>query len=426
MVVLFLPVRAQGVKFEKGLDWSQILSEAKLEKKIIFIDFYASWCGPCKAMDRDVYTNEELGKIFNEKFVSVKVQMDSTKFDSDDIKLWYRTALKMQTDYSIKFFPTYIFFDFDGKPLHRGMGYKSKEDLVILANEACDSSKQIYTQLFKYRNGDRNYKEFGNLIKGVNLLGNKVESNEILLDYINNYIYSLDDNEIIEKDNASFLVKNSNLIKSTDHFFKLCFNNPKILDSVRVGMAGGLVENVIEREEINCFINNSNKNPNWSVLYDNIKRKYNSYYAEKLVIQTQVTYYHAKKDWKNFSYYFDKKISIFPLKMQTGFYGDAAKLNEAAWDVFLNCEDKTILKNALNWSKLSLKFIDNPDFKVHYLDTYANISYKLGDIKKALELERTVIESAKINLGRELPVDDLFIINYNKMREGKPTWDLNE
>ncbi len=67
---------AQGIKFEENLSWQQLLDKAKVTNKYIFVDCYATWCGPCKMMDKDVYTSGKVGYLFNEHFISVKVQMD--------------------------------------------------------------------------------------------------------------------------------------------------------------------------------------------------------------------------------------------------------------------------------------------------------------------------------------------------------------
>ncbi len=56
----------KGIKFENGLSWSQILAKAKTDNKYIFVDCYATWCGPCKEMDKKIYPSEKLGAIMNE------------------------------------------------------------------------------------------------------------------------------------------------------------------------------------------------------------------------------------------------------------------------------------------------------------------------------------------------------------------------
>ena len=59
------------VKFEK-MSWKDTLQKSKKSNKPIFLDIYASWCEPCKALEQNVYTNKVLGKFMNSNFINVK------------------------------------------------------------------------------------------------------------------------------------------------------------------------------------------------------------------------------------------------------------------------------------------------------------------------------------------------------------------
>src|SRR5688500_9082633 len=76
------PLRAgSGIKWITGITWEQVKQKAKQENKNIFLDCFASWCIPCRAMDKDIYTNDTVGNVMNDKFICVKVQMDKTSID---------------------------------------------------------------------------------------------------------------------------------------------------------------------------------------------------------------------------------------------------------------------------------------------------------------------------------------------------------
>jgi thioredoxin 1 len=64
-----------GILFFNGT-MKEALAKAKTENKLIFFDAYASWCGPCKAMEKNVFTDKELGEYFNNKFVSIRIDME--------------------------------------------------------------------------------------------------------------------------------------------------------------------------------------------------------------------------------------------------------------------------------------------------------------------------------------------------------------
>ena len=68
---------AQGIEFAHGSTWKEILAKAEKEDKLIFVDAYAEWCGPCKKMAKDVFTQKEVGGYFNANFVNVKMDMEA-------------------------------------------------------------------------------------------------------------------------------------------------------------------------------------------------------------------------------------------------------------------------------------------------------------------------------------------------------------
>ena len=56
----------QGIEFFKG-DYNAALEKAKQEGKMLFVDFYVDWCGPCKMMAKDVFPQKQVGDYFNAK-----------------------------------------------------------------------------------------------------------------------------------------------------------------------------------------------------------------------------------------------------------------------------------------------------------------------------------------------------------------------
>lgn len=100
-----------------------VLLEAKTKNKLIFIDFYTTWCGPCKWMDSNVFADAEVATLFNKKFVNYKV--DAEDFDGVNLALKYR----------VDAYPTLIFTDQNGNVLHRIEGVIPKESFLQVASD---------------------------------------------------------------------------------------------------------------------------------------------------------------------------------------------------------------------------------------------------------------------------------------------------
>ena len=65
----------EGIVFSDGT-WFQLLEKAKKEDKVIFMDAYTTWCGPCKKMARETFTQKSVGEFYNTNFINVKMDME--------------------------------------------------------------------------------------------------------------------------------------------------------------------------------------------------------------------------------------------------------------------------------------------------------------------------------------------------------------
>ncbi len=70
--------KGHGIVFFNGT-WKQALNKAKADKKIIFLDAYASWCGPCKVMARKTFRDASVAKFYNKNFINIAMDMEKVK-----------------------------------------------------------------------------------------------------------------------------------------------------------------------------------------------------------------------------------------------------------------------------------------------------------------------------------------------------------
>ena len=113
----------KGIQFIEQ-DWAKALQQAKAEKKLVFLDIYASWCGPCKMLKRNTFSNEEVATFFNSNFVNVSVDGEKT------------VGPDLARKYSLEGYPTLIIADAEGNPVLYTVGYIDAGTLMKFAKEA--------------------------------------------------------------------------------------------------------------------------------------------------------------------------------------------------------------------------------------------------------------------------------------------------
>lgn len=101
---------AKGIIFHSGT-WQQALDLAKKENKIIFLDAYASWCGPCKKMKRITFADKSVADYYNKNFINVAIDMEIGE------------GPMLAERYSVEAYPTLIFIKPDGKLFGKIMGF---------------------------------------------------------------------------------------------------------------------------------------------------------------------------------------------------------------------------------------------------------------------------------------------------------------
>lgn len=114
-----LQLFSQGIDF-KDLTFQEALEQAKIQKKLVFVDCYTSWCGPCKQMAAQVFTQKGAGDFFNPCFVSVKYDMEKGE----------GKKLSGQLTERLSVYPTFLFFDPEGKELLRLTGGSELKTLI--------------------------------------------------------------------------------------------------------------------------------------------------------------------------------------------------------------------------------------------------------------------------------------------------------
>lgn len=107
----------QDVTFFTG-SFDDLLKEAKRTRKAIFLDFTATWCGPCRQMEKETFANAKVATVSSESYLAYKVDID-----------WF-VGMDIAEKYNVKQYPTIVFLDYQGRYLNRIKGFYAPEYFV--------------------------------------------------------------------------------------------------------------------------------------------------------------------------------------------------------------------------------------------------------------------------------------------------------
>lgn len=429
----------KGIQFTENLSWEEVKTKANTEHKFIFVDCFATWCMPCKKMEKEIFPMNIVGKEMNEHFISVQVQMDTTKKDGDKVQAWYSTAHEFLTKYNLVGYPTFLFFDSNGNIVHKGLGTYNAEEFIFLLKKARNPNEQYYNLLNSYKAGERDNEKMYSLIKAANALGETKQAEEVLVAYKNNYLNRLPLDSLLSekylKLGNDFQEKLIRVDGSKGVFFKLLYEKGKEVDAIlgAPGFSAFHVNGIITREEIENKIYINGKpvaNVQWDKIKSSIEEKYAKVSSDKLVLDARIRYCQVKKDWSNQIKYFVQKVEKYgPLSLGDA---DGQGSDNAIVSVLLpHCDDNQILNKAIGWME---QIIHSNAYVYPVAMVYGNyggILYKAGKTKEGIEAFEKQISAIGYKGPGDLDMDPRFKpkINYlERMKRGEKidsTWKPN-
>ncbi len=158
---------AQGVIFEpEGTTLEQAAAKAQAENKLIFLDCYTTWCGPCKKMVRETFPQESVGTYMNAKFVNLKIDMESA----------YGAPLAKKLQ--VQAYPTFVIFTANAEEINRILGYHDAESFIkVLEEKSQDNSSGPLQQ--RWRSGDRDPQFLMEYLQTLNASYKADEANDV-------------------------------------------------------------------------------------------------------------------------------------------------------------------------------------------------------------------------------------------------------
>ena len=128
LVLTAMVATAADVKWEK--QYVKVLEQSKKDKKLVMVDVFTEWCGWCKKLDKDVYSNKEVAEALAKNFVAIKLNPEESTKNK-----------KVAAKFQVNGFPTIIFLDSNGKELSKIGGYVPADEFLKRLNEVVNKAK---------------------------------------------------------------------------------------------------------------------------------------------------------------------------------------------------------------------------------------------------------------------------------------------
>lgn len=357
----FLAANAQdeGMKFQHDKTFNQIVELAQKDNKYIFIDAYASWCGPCKWMAKYIFPVKEVGDLFNKNYINAKFDMEKGE------------GLELAKRFEVKNYPTYLILNKNGELVHRGLGSMEKEDFLKLGEEGIHPDKQFVSLKKKYISGDRD-KKF--LLSFVNAAFNAQDSlyNVALKEYLST------EQNITDTNNLKLISAMTQTVNDAGFEYLIKYPN-----EFKQGIGAENYTNLVEE----LVYNEGRKRAKNGKGTEDFKKYVAQYFPEKadmLTMEYEVNSLKRSGNWK--AYY--PKAKQFATQYA---WNDYDRLNSMAWNIYENVKDKKALQDALKWALHSVELKNVADNN----DTAARLYAALNNKVKAKAYINTAITLAK-------------------------------
>lgn len=366
IILSVLSFAQEGIKFETS-DFKTILAKAKKENKLIFLDAYTTWCGPCKLMAKNIFTLKSVGDHYNANFVNAKIDMEKGE------------GIDIAKKYDVKVFPTYLFIDGNGELVHRTVGYVPEKEFIQFAKDASDPSKRVVALKERFEKGEKDPEFLKNLIN-LTAFTEADYAGKVFEQYITakaNTPLAADDMQMLFmtlKNSESpaykiFKEKKADLLK---------FMPEKSYEATDKSLKINTVIKKAYNEESKTFDENKFIEGTKDFLTKDEAVKYlNKVKASKALKAHDIATY--------------EKLTLETYKDYTNF--NSNELNSIAWNFFENVTNKSSLETALKWAQESVKQSENSA----NTDTLANLYNKLNDKANAKIWAEKAIELAKKN-----------------------------
>lgn len=366
-ISLQLFAQDEGICFQDDSTLEQMLANSKASGKLVFVDCYTVWCGPCKWLAKEVFPLKEVGDFYNEHFISYKMDMETPEGEM------------MREKYQVIAYPTLLFLNSNGEKVHQGRGSLQAEDLIQLGEWALDTTTNYMAIKKKIENNTRDLETVITYLDiNVKAVNKDTLLNDCFLQLSHDDKYS----------DAYWYLFTIHVNEIESPLFKYFITNRKEYEEKRGGedVKNKLTEVFrfnIDKYEEDIDKLNQLKSIDSDLYSEVIQRRifesaYNNFMNKDSLSQ---------KVWTEFILLVQDCMKVFEI--------DPAYLNNISWNIYENYKmfnDTESLKLARVWSyNACSEFPESPYFN----GTYGHVIYELGNKKEGIKHLELALKYAK-------------------------------
>lgn len=360
-----LGLRGQGIEFFHGT-WEEALLKARQEDRIIFVDAFTTWCGPCRNMAANTFPNEAVGEFFNANFISMKMDMEK------------EPGLTFRQKFPVSAYPTLLFIDADEKLVQKSVGAKNPTDLIKLAESVVASYDKSYKYAEAYAAGDRSYALIYNYVAALNKAGKP--TNKIANEYI------ATQSDLTTPDNLRFLLQAATQVDCQ------CFTNFEKYMSRIAALAGQEAVDDQVRKACNNTVKRAIEfeSPELLDQAGQAMQRHLPKEADSFSSRSEIQYALALHDIDGLATKVDQYVRKFAKN-------DPALLHQLALDLEkFAADDSAAMAVALDIAGKAAK-----SGETKYILTYARLTYKLSGPEPAVKILDEALERLENKEGAD-------------------------
>lgn len=184
----------------RHISFDEALKAAKQENKLVFIDFYTDWCGPCKKMANEVFPQKMVGDFMNEKFVNLKFNAE-------------KEGKELAARYKVSAYPTFVILDTEGKVVGELKGSMDGQTFIQKLDGKLNPEMTPERIAERYKGGERTPELVNTYALGLMEKNKEDEGFKVINDYFN----SLSEAERMNPANAFLFTR-----------YTVALNDPKV------------------------------------------------------------------------------------------------------------------------------------------------------------------------------------------------------